>query len=318
MNIRTKIIQFLNKSFYYRKLAYLYQKWSVERNPMNEINRNYQLRFKKKPDLENPRNLIEKIYWMQLHCDTSIWTLCADKYRMREYVASRGCAEYLPKLYGVWNSSEEIDWQSLPQQFVIKANNGCASVLVVKDKSLYSEKKVKKQMKHWLDIPYGYRGFQPHYLSIKPCILAEELLVQDKSLDTLSSSIVDFKVWCFNGKAESILITYNRSETSHDVDLYDVNWNRLRNCLRNLGVKNAQDEIVFPKPDCLELMLSIASKLSLGHPQMRVDFYIVNNKPVIGELTMAAGYGTFTDEYYKYLGDKCDISNLKVIKKRIN
>lgn len=318
MNIRTKIILFLNKSFYYRKLAYLFQKWSVKRNPMKEINRNYKLRFNKNPNLENPRNLIEKIYWMQLYCDTSIWTLCADKYRMREYVASRGCAEYLPKLYGVWRTAAEIDWHSLPQQFVIKANNGCASVLLVKDKSLYSEKKVKKQMKHWLDIPYGYRGFQPHYLSIKPCILAEELLVQDKSLDALSSSIVDFKVWCFNGEIENILVVYNRNKTFLNLDLYDVNWNRLRHCIKSQGMDEINDNIVFPKPDCLELMLSIASKLSLGHPQMRVDFYIVNNKPVVGELTMASGYGYFTEEYYNYLGDKCDISDLKLIKKKIN
>lgn len=314
MNLLTKIIIFFNKSYYYRKLAYLYQKWSVKRNPMNEINRYYELRFRKKPNLDNPKNLIEKIYWMQLHCDTSIWTLCADKYRMREYVTSCGCEAYLPKLYGVWNKSDEIDWHSLPKQFVIKANNGCASVLVVKDKSLYREDKVKKQMKHWLDIPYGYRGFQPHYLSIKPCILAEELLVQDKALDIFSNSIIDFKVWCFNGKAESILVVSNRNKKGHNVDLYDSKWNRLRNCIKNQGFNTVNDEVVFPKPSCLELMLSIASRLSKGHPQMRVDFYIVKNKPVIGELTMAAGFGTFTEEYYNHLGDLTDISLMKQIK----
>jgi hypothetical protein len=281
---------------------------------MNEINRYYELRFRKKPNLDNPQNLIEKIYWMQLHCDTSIWTLCADKYRMREYVTSCGCEEYLPKLYGVWNKSDEIDWHSLPKQFVIKANNGCASVLVVKDKSLYREDKVKRQMKHWLDIPYGYRGFQPHYLSIKPCILAEELLVQDKALDLFSNSIIDFKVWCFNGKAESILVVSNRNKKGHNVDLYDSKWNRLRNCIKNQGFNIVNDEVVFPKPSCLELMLSIASRLSKGHPQMRVDFYIVNNKPVIGELTMAAGFGTFTEEYYNHLGNLTDIKLMKQIK----
>lgn len=312
MNLRTKIILLLNKSYYYRKLACQYQKWSVKRNPMKEINRNYELRFNKKPNIEKPRNLIEKIYWMQMHCDTSVWTLCADKYRMREYVDSRGCAEYLPKLYGVWDHSTEIDWQSLPKQFVIKANNGCASVLVVKDKSLFSEEKVKLQMKHWLDIPYGYRGFQPHYLSIKPCILAEELLVQDKSLDALSSSMVDFKVWCFNGKAESILVTYNREKTSLNLDLYDTNWHRLRDCIKSQGLDKVNDSVVFPKPDCLELMLSIACNLSMGHPQMRVDFYIVNNKPVIGELTMASGYGYFTEEYYNHLGDLTDTRLMKL------
>lgn len=314
MNLRTKIILFLNKSFLWRKMAYYYQRWSVNRNPMKEIRRNYVYRFGKEPNLEKPRNLIEKIYWMQLHCDTSVWTLCADKYRMREYVKSRGCADYLPKLCGVWNSAAEIEWESLPQQFVIKINNGCASVLVVNNKDDFNEYKVKKQMKHWLDIPYGYRGYQPHYLGIKPCILAEELLHQDESLNVVSCSMVDFKVWCFNGRAESILVAYNRRKTLLNIDLYDTNWDRLSNNIRSNGLDKVNNEVVFPKPDCLDLMLSIAGRLSAGHPQMRVDFYVVDNKPVIGELTMATGYGYFTEEYYNHLGDLTDVSLIKRIK----
>lgn len=314
MNLRTKIILFLNKSFLWRKMAYYYQRWSVNRNPMKEIRRNYVYRFGKEPNLEKPRNLIEKIYWMQLHCDTSVWTLCADKYRMREYVKSRGCADYLPKLCGVWNSAAEIKWESLPQQFVIKTNNGCASVLVVNNKDDFNEYKVKKQMKHWLDIPYGYRAYQPHYLGIKPCILAEELLHQDESLNVVSCSMVDFKVWCFNGRAESILVAYNRRKTLLNIDLYDTNWDRLSNNIRSNGLDKVNNEVVFPKPDCLDLMLSIAGRLSAGHPQMRVDFYVVDNKPVIGELTMATGYGYFTEEYYNHLGDLTDVSLIKRIK----
>lgn len=314
MNYKTKIVLALNKSYWYRKLAYYYQKWSVGRNPMNEIVRNYEPRFHKLPNLDNPRNLVEKIYWMQLHCDTSLWTLCADKYRMREYVKERGLDKYLPKLLGIWDNPSEIDWDSLPNQFVIKTNNGCASVIIVKDKDNMDRHKVKRQLKHWLEIPYGYRGFQPHYLAIKPCVLAEELLIQDEELDTLSCSMVDFKVWCFNGKAESIFVAYNRSDNLLNVDLYDINWNRLRQCIRNHGIEKINDEIIFPMPQCLSTMLSIASLLSKGHPQMRVDFYIVNGEPVIGELTMATGYGYFTEEYYNYLGDLTDVTLLKIIK----
>lgn len=314
MNVRTKIIIFFNKSFLWRKIAYYFQRWSVNRNPILEIRRNYVFRFGKEPNLEKPRNLIEKIYWMQMHCDTSIWTLCADKYRMREYVQSRGFEDYLPKLYGVWTNAADIEWKSLPQQFVIKANNGCASVLVVKNKDDFNEYKVKKKMRHWLSIPYGYRGYQPHYLAIKPCILAEELLHQDEYLNLISSSMVDFKVWCFNGKPESIFVAYNRSKSLLNIDLYDTNWNRLLCNIKSQGIDKVNDDIIFPKPDCLKLMLSIASKLSEGHPQMRVDFYIVDNKPIIGELTMATGYGYFTEDYYNHLGDLTDVSLIKRIK----
>lgn len=312
MNLRTKLILFLNKNYWYRKLAYYYQKQSVLRNPLMEINRNYMIRFGKTPNLDNPRNLIEKIYWMQLHCDTSIWSLCADKYRMREYVKARGCEDYLPKLYGVWEDPRNIDWNSLPRQFVIKTNNGCASVLIVKDKSNYREEKVKKQMKHWLDIPYGYRGYQPHYLSIKPCVLVEELLQQDKIWNTVSTSMVDFKVWCFDGKVESVLVTYNRSKRGLNIDLYDLNWNRLENCIKSQGLDVVNKNEMLPRPICLDEMITLASKLSKGHPQMRVDFYIVRGKPVIGELTMATGYGYFTEDYYNHLGD---LTNMELMTK---
>lgn len=314
MNIITHLKFFLNKSYLYRKLAYLYQKISVGINPKAEINRNYVLRFGQKPDLEHPHNLIEKIYWMQLHCDTSIWSLCADKYRMREYVKSRGFERYLPKLYGVWEDPSNIIWDDLPNQFVIKTNNGCASVIIVDDKLTLDKRNAQKQLKQWLAIPYGYRGYQPHYLSIKPCIIAEELLIQDRELTLLSKSMVDFKVWCFNGKPESIFVAYNRNKNLLNVDLYDTNWNRLRHCLRNHGIDKVNDDVVFSKPECLEEMLMIASKLSMGHPQMRVDFYIVNAKPVIGELTMATGYGYFTEDYYNHLGDLTDISLMRIIK----
>lgn len=308
-------MRFVNNFFLYRRLAYHVQKCMVERNPMSEINRNYKLRFQKLPDLDNPRNLIEKIYWMQLHCDTSLWTMCADKYRMREYVKQRGCEEYLPKIYGVWNTPDEINWNELPKQFVIKANNGCGSVLVVRDKSKYNFKKVKKQLKQWLAIPYGYRAFQPHYLGIKPCILAEELLVQNEELNNFSpDSIVDFKFWCFNGNVESILVVYNRTDNYLNRDLYDSNWTRLLECIKDRSVDKVHSEVEFPRPVCFEQMKDIASKLSKGFPQMRVDFYLVNDQPVIGELTLTTGYGTFTEEYYNHLGDLTDTTLMKVIR----
>lgn len=313
MDLRTKIVLFFNKSYYYKKLAYLYQKWSVERNPIKEISRNYELRFHKKPDLDSPQNLIEKIYWMQLHCDTSKWTLCADKYRMRSYVTECGFENYLPKLYGVWEDPDDIKWDQLPSQMVIKANNGCATVLVIKDKSAYDEKKLKKEFNRWLSIPYGYRAYQPHYLSIKPCILAEELLEQGPELNEISSSIVDFKTWCFNGRVECFFITYNRKGSRHSVDLYDANWNKMKEHLNFNGAFDYQ-ETLFPKPSCLEEMKMIASRLSKGFPEMRVDFYVINGKPVIGELTLSAGYGNLTEDYYNYLGSLTDVTLLKQIK----
>lgn len=133
--------------------------------------------FHKRMDLKNPKNLIEKINWLQFNSDTSLWTLCADKYRMREYVKEKGLENYLPKLYGHWDNPDAIDFDALPNEFVLKSNNGCGTVMVVDNKNRLNFEEVIKTLKSWLK-PYGYTGGQTHYLRIKPCIIAEERLKQ--------------------------------------------------------------------------------------------------------------------------------------------
>lgn len=301
----------IKETFTYRYLKELFLKWVVTVAPEKEVDRCYFASFGKHCNLKEPQNLIEKIYWMELYTDVSLWTKCADKLRVREYVEECGLTEYMPKLYGSWNRAEEIDFDSLPISFVIKANNGCGTVRVVNDKSQLDTKTLRKEMRQWLKLPFGYSNAQIHYTKIKPCILAEEVLTNDY-LQLSPTSMADFKVWCINGIPLSIQITYNRKKYSHDVDLYDTDWNRMLDHLCSQAHKN--EEVLFPKPDCLEEMLNVAQKLSSPFPQVRVDFYIVNSKPVIGELTFTAGYPAFTDDYYDELGTKIDLSKIKKIK----
>lgn len=284
-------------------------------SPEIEINRYFRKVFGHKANLISPRSLIEKIYWMQLHCDTKQWSLFADKYRMREYVISKGFGDNLPILYGMWTDPNEIDINKLPKKFVMKANNGCATVSVIKDKSQVEWVKKKREMKKWLSIPFGYSGYEPHYLRIKPCIIAEELLEQNDELKALSpSSMVDYKFWCFNGHVECCFVAYNRRRGNLTIDLYDTNWNRLLKYIKNYKSDRCNPSVIIPRPECLDKMVEIASALSIGQPQMRVDFYIVANRPVVGELTMSSGYGYFTEEYYNYLGTLVDVNLLPKIK----
>ncbi len=317
-SFKSKLMKLLNSCYLYRQLAYRIQKIRVERNPMSEINRYYVPVFGKEPNLENPHNLIEKIYYMQLYCDTASWTLCADKYRMRTYVQSCGLESYLPQIFGVWHNMDdftEVEWNKLPSQFVIKANNGCGTVSIVRDKSRVDYKHMKRMLSRWLAIPYGYRGYQPHYLGIKPCIFAEELLMTDEESQRLSpKSLIDYKFWCFNGHVESILVTYNRTKETLCLDLYDTDWNQISELLKINGHYYIDDNVKIPKPECLGEMIEIASKLSPGFPQMRVDLYIANGKPVIGELTMATGFGYFTEDYYNHLGDLTDVELMQKIR----
>ena len=261
--------------------------------------------------LDPPKNLIEKIVWLELNTDTSLWTLCADKYRMREYVAQCGLQEYLPKLYGHWDNPEDIDFSVLPNEFVLKANNGCGTVLIVRDKSLLDERKVKKELKRWLKHKFGYWGAQTHYLSIEPCILAEELLHQEEDeKNGKNRSLTDYKVWCFSGVPECILVIHDRVRKEYLMDMYDVKWERIPNSLKK-NTHYGVTDVTIPKPACLDQMLEMASKLSRQFVEVRVDFYVIENKPIIGELTFTTGYGNYTDEFYDYLGGKVDLSKVK-------
>lgn len=265
----------------------------------------YRLAFHRDIDWENPRNLIEKIYWLQLNTDTSMWSLCADKYKMREYVASKGYKDFLPKLYGHWYDVDSVDFTMLPQSFVLKINNGCGTVIVVEDKSKIKIQDVKSTLRKWIKEPFGYIGAQYHYLRIQPCFIAEELLVNDnKSFSP--GSMVDYKVWCINGKPESILIVFDRRD-DYCLDLYDTNWNKINDKFSENG-HCRYSSINIEKPACLNEMLEMASNLAQPFQEVRVDFYIVNGKPIVGELTFTTGYGYFTEEYYEYLGNKIDIS----------
>lgn len=291
--------------------TYLYYKYKnlYKKNPALAADAMYKKIYGRHMNLLSPKNLIEKITWLSLNTDTSLWTLCADKYRMRTYVQEKGFGEYLPKLYGHWDNPDDIIFSELPDSFVLKANNGCATVKIVKDKNTVNEAKIKKELKSWLGRQYGYMGAQSHYLAIPPCIIAEELLIQDDKEKQFSpSSIVDYKFWTFNGKTECILVTYNRTEDTHSVALYDSSWNPIFEKLRKHRHNRINSDVDIPKPKCFDFMKKIAMSLASDFPECRVDFYVTNNTPYIGELTFTAGYGSFTDEYYDYLGNKVNIT----------
>lgn len=271
----------------------------------------YYRAFHKHMNLTDPQTLVEKINWMQFNTDTSLWTLCADKYRMRDYIADKGFVCNLPELYGHWDNPDEIDFDILPNSFVLKSNNGCGTVKIVNDKNQLDIKATKKMLKKWLK-PYGYVGGQTHYLRIKPCIIAEELLHQSDDLKMFSpNSLVDYKMWCFGGEPESIWVAYNRHNALMvNMALYDKEWNPMPQYLQDTKLEKYNPDVSVPKPSCLEEMLGIARVLTEPFPEVRLDFYVINGKPYIGEMTFTSGYGFYTEEYYQYLGDKIDLSKL--------
>ncbi len=309
--MKSLIKSILNKFFFYRYLAFKKHKWDVEKNPKGEANRVYYPFFKKKINWENPKNLIEKIYWLQFNSDTSLWTKYADKYLVRDYIKECGYEENLPQLYGKWDNADDIDFGELPNSFVLKTNNGCGTVLVVKHKSKLNIKSTIKKLNQWLSIPFGYAGAQLHYTKIKPCIIAEELIENNlEDIPISPNSLIDYKVYCINGEPEAVWVAYDRTYTGVYNTIYDKDWVKHPEHLVSSDYYTYHERDI-PKPKSLNKMIEIAEKLSQPFHQVRVDFYIINNKPIIGELTFTTGTGFFTCDFYDYLGSKIDLSKVK-------
>lgn len=161
----------------------------------------------KKINWSSPKNLNEKINWLKFNSDTSVWTKLADKYLVRDYVKERGLSSILVELYGVWDDACDIDFNLLPTSFVLKTNHGCGTIIVVKNKNSINEDEVRKQLNTWLQLKFGTIYAEPHYNSIKPKIIAEEYLKNDNANST---SLVDYKVFCLEGKPYSILVCADR------------------------------------------------------------------------------------------------------------
>ena len=281
-------------------------------NPEKEVDRCYFATFHQHWNPKDPKDLIEKIFWMELYTDTSLWSKCADKYRVREYIDQLGLSQYMPKLYGHWDRVKDIDFDKLPNSFVIKSNNGCATVEVVRDKSSVDLKRLKKTLWEWLHLPYGAENASMHYWAIKPCIIAEELLPNDYE-DISPKSLVDFKVYCINGQPQFIWVAYNRVNMHVHVQCFDTNWKPLTHYMVNTMSHYVYDpaDTPIPKPKCLKQMLDIAAAISAPFPQLRADFYVVNGEPVIGEMTFSQGYGFLSKEVYDRLGTMIDLSACK-------
>ena len=271
-----KLKLFLKQYYWYQRLSAEIKRLIVKIDPEKEFARCYRQSFHHEPNLKEPRDFVEKVGWMELHTDTSLWSLCTDKYRVREYINKKGFGEYLPKLLGHWSNANDIDFDTLPNKFVLKTNNGCATVYVVKNKSEENLKKLRKLLNRWLKLPFGYYNAELHYTKIEPCIIAEEFLLQDEYEQKISpNSLIDYKMYCFAGKPECTWIAYDRTHAAVKMALMDMQWNVMEKEMKLNSHYHYLPEIKIPKPKCFDKMLEIASKLSSEFPEVRVDFYVL-------------------------------------------
>ena len=286
--------------------------WLAKHCPQKWAGLRYKYLMGRKIDWKKPLDINAKIQWLKFYGDRALWARCADKYAVRQYVKEKGCSELLVTLYGKWDKAEDIDWDSLPNEFILKMNNGSGGNYICKDKGTLDIPAVTKMFHDWLLEPYGYMSVEPHYSDIKPCIIAEELLDASKQ-DIVSSSLVDYKIFAFNGEPLYIWVCHNRKPNKVQVATYDTQWNYRpeKSVFNSVFVESS---VPIPKPKCFDEMLKVASVLSKGHPQVRVDLYVVNNKCYFGELTFTSLGGFmdfFSKEMLDEMGEKTDLSIVK-------
>lgn len=251
---------------------------------------------------DNPQDVDEKIMYLMFNTDTTQWTRLADKYAVRQYVAEKGCDELLVPLLGKWDHSSEIDFNKLPNRFVLKSNHGSGDVIIVKDKRTINEETIRRKIQKVLDTDFGYDTAELHYTRIKPCIIAEEYL------DAGEKGLVDYKVWCFNGKPYGIFTGSERDVEKHTVfyNFFTLDWERKDEFMTD----HYRNSVFVPKPERLDDMLNYATILSEGFPEVRVDFYEVNSHIYIGEMTFSSNSASqkfFTEELMLDMGKQFEV-----------
>lgn len=289
----------------YRVYKYVLNEYK-KRHPIWVAEKVYKTEFGRPINWEHPVEMNEKIRWMQFYSDTSKWTELADKYKMREYVNGKGYGDILVSLLGVWKDARDIDFTRLPESFVVKTNHASGDSIVVRHKSQTNLEKVRIKMKRSLKQPFGDLTAEPHYLLIKPCIMAEKMLPNDSGL---SSSIIDYKFYCIKGKPYCCRVVYDRSLKPYlyHSTFYDMQWSRHDEWNAPHLIASSKD---IPRPMTLERMVKACHDLGAEFPFVRIDFYEAKGKLYLGEFTFtpdALKGGDLSHELCYEIGRKIDL-----------
>lgn len=260
----------------------------------------YRLIMGKKLDLENPQTFSEKLQWLKLHDRKPEYTKLVDKYECKKIIAEKIGEEYVIPTLGVWDRFDDIDFDSLPQQFVLKCTHDSGSVILVKDKEKLDIPAAKRKLEKALKKNYYYSGREWPYKNVPPRILAEERISE--------GAPDDYKFYMFQGEMDSVMVCTDRDSGNTQYRFYDRDWNRLYYQKPEL-----ESEGDVARPACYPEMIEIAEKLSKDFVHVRVDLYNVGEKVYFGELTMFDQSGfvpEYTDERNLIFGQKMDLHNI--------
>ena len=249
------------------------------------LRRMFKARMGYELDLDNPKTFNEKLQWLKLHDRKPIYTTMVDKYEAKKYVASIIGEKYIVPILGVWDQFDDIDFDSLPNQFVLKTTHDSGGVVICREKSILDMNSAKQQIMNSLKHNFYYKFREWPYKNVKPRIIAEKYLE-----DEYGEVIRDYKVMCFNGTPRLIELHQGRNTAYQTQDFYDLNWNKTS--ISNAGLPNYQvSDTQVDRPETLGEMLELSTILSKNMYHIRVDWYQVRGKVYFGELTFFDGSG---------------------------
>ena len=248
-------------------------------------------------DLKQPKRFTEKLQALKLIYTEPLHSQMVDKYGVREIIEQKLGKEYLFPLLGVWDNADDIDFDALPEQFVLKPTHDSGSIVFCRDKAHFDMAAARKKLNRSLKQRFYYKMRELAYRGVKPRIIAEPLMV-----DESGTELKDYKLLCFDGEVKFIQVHFDR-EHNHRRNLYTPDWKLVEDFFM---IGPSDPSYVVPKPDLLPQMLEVASRLSQGFPEIRIDFYIVNGHLYFGEFTFFHSGGLFLffpDKYDEILGN---------------
>ncbi|MDD7150703.1 MAG: ATP-grasp fold amidoligase family protein [Bacilli bacterium] len=259
-----------------------------------------------KLNLKNPQTFNEKLQWLKLYDRNPEYTKMVDKYEVREYIKEKIGEEYLIPLIGVYDKFDDIDFDELPNQFVIKCNHDSGGLVICKDKGKLNIEETRKKINKSLKRNYYYSGREWPYKNVKPRIIIEKYME-----DSNKSDLIDYKLFCFNGIPKIVLVCSERFSSSNMCETwFDMNWK-----LIDMTESGHRVDSTISKPKQLKKMVELSKKLSKNIPFIRVDWYEIGDKLYFGELTFypASGFEKFEPkEWNKKIGDMLSIDKLGV------
>lgn len=259
------------------------------------LKRMFKARMGYELNLDDPKTFSEKLQWLKLHDHKSIYSTMVDKCEAKKYVADIIGEQYIIPTLGVWDRFEDIDFDSLPNQFVLKCTHDSGGIVICRDKSQLNREKARKKINRSLNANYYLVYREWPYKNIRGRVLAEKYM-EDESGEELR----DYKVLCFNGEPKLIELHQGRYTDHQTQDFYNIKWEK--QSISQTGLSNYQiTNEVYPKPSTLDLMVDLSRKLAEGIPHIRVDWYSIGDRLYWGELTFYDGSGL--DPFDRYEDD---------------